>query len=64
MSRLHELVTVTLICKCRVKVRTKPMSVTSKYICRSGLGHSYNQGWTRYVDGGGTFENPSLTTAT
>lgn len=59
MSRLDELVVITLVCGCRVKMHLKPLNVTSKYICRSGLGHSYNQGWVKYVDGG-TFENSSM----
>lgn len=60
MSRIDDSVRVTLSCGCRVRVRLKPLRGTSRYVCRSGLGHSYNQPWVSYEDNGRTFQNESL----
>lgn len=63
MSRIDDLVSVTLLCGCRMKIRLKPLRGNAKYVCRSGLGHSYNQPWKSYEDNGRTFENQTLTAA-
>lgn len=60
MSEFDRMIQVTLTCGCRLKLRSKPMNPTSKYTCRSGLGHSYNQPWKSYLDSDRTFENPGL----
>jgi hypothetical protein len=46
-----------------MKIRLKPLRGNAKYVCRSGLGHSYNQPWKSYEDNGRTFENQTLTAA-
>ena len=51
---------VTLACGCKIKMRAKPMNQTSKFMCRSGQGHSYNQPWMSYEDNGRNFQNPAL----
>lgn len=46
-----------LSCGCKIRVRTTPIGPTQKYACRSNLGHSYNQSWASYKEGGLTFVN-------
>ncbi|AXH66322.1 hypothetical protein SEA_SATIS_163 [Streptomyces phage Satis] len=54
------LVTVTLKCGCKVKVRTKPLIATAKYVCRSNQGHGYSVPWTEYQDGAINIQNQGL----
>lgn len=60
MSRIDEPVLTILSCGCRIKLRVKPMRPSAKYTCRSNMGHSYNQPWASYEDGGRVFHNPAL----
>jgi hypothetical protein len=60
VSRIDEPVVVTLVCNCRVRLRMKPLRPNARYTCRSNLGHSYNQPWASYEDGGRVFHNPAL----
>lgn len=50
--RTDHMITVTLVCGCRVK-SSMPPTPRRKYACTSNMGHSYNQTWTTatYPDG-------------
>jgi hypothetical protein len=61
VSNFDRLSHVTLACGCVVRLRAKPMNPNSKFLCRSGQGHSYNQPWMFYKDGDRVFENPQQT---
>lgn len=41
---------IRLACGCHVLARENPFNPTAKFLCRSGMGHSYNQPWVSYVD--------------
>lgn len=45
---------IRLACGCYVLARENPFNPTAKFLCRSGMGHSYNQPWVFYVDTQGT----------
>jgi hypothetical protein len=60
VSGFDRQIKIILACGCVLKLRSKPMGPTSKFTCRSGRGHSYNQPWTSYMDGVRSFPNEGL----
>jgi hypothetical protein len=47
-----------LACGCWIRVRIRPQNPVGKYMCRSGMGHSYNQPWVAYEDDEQIYDNP------